>query len=153
MRHRKKTVKLGRKSEHRNALLANLAISLIEHKRVKTSLAKAKAFRPLAEKLVTLGKKGGVHHRRLALSKLLGNAKAVGILFKDVAPKFKDRQGGYTRILKLGSRKADAAPLALIEWVDHVVEAPAPVEEVKAKGKAKAKPEAETAPAEASKKD
>jgi large subunit ribosomal protein L17 len=125
MRHRRNTVKLGRKSEHRNALLANLAISLIEHKRVKTTLAKAKATRPLAEKLVTLGKKGGLHHRRLALSKLMGNTKAVSILFKEVAPKFQDRAGGYTRILKLGQRPSDASEMALIEWVDHVVETPA----------------------------
>jgi len=157
MRHRKKTVKLGRKSEHRNALLANLAISLIEHKRVKTTLAKAKAARPLAEKLVTLGKKGGLHHRRLALSKLMGNSKAVGVLFKDVAPKFQDRKGGYTRILKLGQRASDASQMALIEWVDHVVEAPAP-EPTEAAKPAKAKaPKAEKAgkaeKAEESKKD
>lgn len=131
MRHRKKTVKLGRKSEHRNALLANLASSLILHNRVKTTLTKAKAVRPLAEKLVTLGKKGAVHHRRLAASKLLGNAIVVSKLFADVAPRFKDRQGGYTRILRLGARNSDAASMALIEWVGHEVEA-APAEEVKA---------------------
>jgi large subunit ribosomal protein L17 len=125
MRHRRKTVKLGRKSEHRNALLANLAISLIKHKRVKTTLAKAKATRPLAEKLVTLGKKGGLHHRRLALSKLMGNTQAVSILFKEVAPKFQDRAGGYTRILKLGQRPSDASQMALIEWVDYEVKTPA----------------------------
>jgi large subunit ribosomal protein L17 len=154
MRHRRNTVKLGRKSEHRNALLANLAISLIEHKRVKTTLAKAKAARPLAEKLVTLGKKGGLHHRRLALSKLMGNAKAVGILFKDVAPKFQDRAGGYTRILKLGQRASDASQMALIEWVDHVVETPvAEPKEASKTAKTKA-PKAEKAEkSEESKKD
>lgn len=146
MRHRRKTVKLGRKSEHRNALLANLAISLIERKRVKTTLAKAKAARPLAEKLVTLGKKGGLHHRRLALAKLMGNTKAVSILFKDVAPRFQDRQGGYTRILKLGQRPSDASEMALIEWVDHTVEAPAAEPaSAKSKGKKSAAPAQESA--------
>lgn len=128
MRHRKKTVKLGRKSEHRNALLANLASSLILHSRVKTTLTKAKAVRPLAEKLVTLGKKGAIHHRRLAASKLLGNATVVSKLFADVAPRFKERQGGYTRILRLGNRNSDASSMALIEWVDHAIES-APVED------------------------
>lgn len=136
MRHRKKTVKLGRKSEHRDALIANLAISLITHERVKTTLAKAKAVRPEAEKLVTLGKKGGLHHRRLALSKLMGNTAAVRTLFKDVAPRFKERAGGYTRILKLGKRNSDSSPMALIEWVDHQVEAPAAPKEKDAKAAA-----------------
>jgi len=150
MRHRKKTVKLGRKSEHRNALLANLASSLILHSRVKTTLTKAKAVRPLAEKLVTLGKKGAIHHRRLAASKLMGNATVVTKLFADVAPRFKERQGGYTRILRLGNRNSDASSMALIEWVDHAVEA-APVEE-KSAAKTEAPASETSAPAAKAKK-
>ncbi len=100
MRHLKRTAKLGRTSEHRNAMLANLVCSLIEHKRVTTTLAKAKAARSVAEKMVTLGKKGTIHHRRLAVARLHQEA-AAKILFKEIAPAFKDRRGGYTRIIKL----------------------------------------------------
>lgn len=121
MRHQKKTRKLGRTSQHRDAMLANLVASLIQHKRVKTTLAKAKAARPLAEKLVTLGKSGTLHARRLAVAKI-GQKDAVSKLFKEVAPGFKDRKGGYTRIIKLGPRQSDSAPIALLEWVDYVVE-------------------------------
>ena len=123
MRHRVKTVKLGRTSQHRDLMLANMAGSLIQHNRIKTTLAKAKALRPIAEKLVTLGKQGGLHSRRLALSRLINNEDWVKKLFSDIAPRFKERNGGYTRILKLGMRNSDAAPMALIEWVDNVVEA------------------------------
>lgn len=121
MRHQKKTRKFGRTSQHRDAMLANLVASLIQHKRVKTTLAKAKAARPLAEKLVTLGKSGTLHARRLAVAKI-GQKDAVSKLFKEVAPGFKDRKGGYTRIIKLGPRQSDSAPIALLEWVDYVVE-------------------------------
>jgi len=127
MRHQKKNRKLGRTSSHRDAMLANLVASLIEHKRVKTTLAKAKAARPLAEKLVTLGKRGTLHDRRLAVAKI-GQKDIVSKLFKEVAPGFKDRKGGYTRIIKLGPRQSDSAPIAFLEWVDYVVkteEAPA----------------------------
>lgn len=124
MRHQKKTIKLGRKAEHRDALLANQVCSLIEHNRIKTTLAKAKALRPLAEKMVTLGKKNSLHARRTALS-VLRQKDAVKKLFDEVAPRASTRAGGYTRIIKLGYRKSDAAPLAFVEWVD----APAPVEE------------------------
>ena len=128
MRHQKKTRKLGRTSQHRDAMLANLVASLIIHKRVKTTLAKAKAARPLAEKLVTLGKGGTLHDRRLAVAKI-GQIDAVAKLFKEIAPGFKDRKGGYTRILKLGPRQSDSAPIAFLEWVDYVVEVEAaPVE-------------------------
>ncbi|MFZ5807002.1 MAG: 50S ribosomal protein L17 [Verrucomicrobiota bacterium] len=134
MRHLKRTVKLGRKSQHRDAMLANLACSLIQHGRVTTTLAKAKAMKPLVDKIVTIGKKGDLHHRRLAVSKLKHPA-TVKKLFADVAPRFKDRQGGYTRILKLGPRYSDSAKMALIEWVDFVapVEAPAVAKEPKGK--------------------
>jgi large subunit ribosomal protein L17 len=122
MRHQKHTRKLGRTSQHRDAMLANLVASLIIHKRVKTTLAKAKAARPLAEKLVTLGKGGTLHDRRLAVAKI-GQRDAVATLFKTIAPGFKDRKGGYTRIIKLGPRDSDSAPVALLEWVDYVLPA------------------------------
>jgi large subunit ribosomal protein L17 len=117
MRHRKKTIKLGRTAEHRKALLANQVCSLIEHQRIKTTLAKAKAVRPLAEKMVTLGKKGTLHARRTALA-VLRQRDAVKKLFDDIAPRSTSRNGGYTRIVKLGARKSDSAPIAFIEWVD-----------------------------------
>lgn len=128
MRHRKKTTKLGRKTEHRIATLASLAESLIEHNRIQTTLAKAKAVRPVAEKLVTLGKKGEIHHRRLARARL-HTTGAVKKLFEDIAPRFKDRPGGYTRILKLGRRRGDASEMALIEWVDFQTAVETPAEE------------------------
>ncbi len=122
MRHQKKTVKLGRTAEHKNALLANQACSLIEHGRIKTTLAKAKAVRPLAEKMVTLAKRNTLHSRRRALAILHNNsartARAVGKLFSEIGPRAADRQGGYTRIIKLGPRASDSAPMAFIEWVD-----------------------------------
>jgi len=117
MRHQKKTVKLGRKAEHRKALLANQVCSLIEHQRIRTTLAKAKAVRPLAEKMVTLGKKGSIHARRTAFA-MLRQKDAVKKLFNEVAPRTADRNGGYTRIVKLGQRKSDGAPIAYLEWVD-----------------------------------
>jgi len=120
MRHRKKTVKLGRSQAHRDALLANQVCSLIEHSRIKTTLTKAKAVRPLAEKMVTLGKKASLHARRTALS-VLRQKDAVKKLFDEIAPRASSRKGGYTRIIKLGYRKSDAAPLAFIEWVDAPV--------------------------------
>ena len=136
MRHQKKTIKLGRKAEHRKALLANQVCSLIEHQRIKTTLAKAKAVRPLAEHMVTLGKKGSIHARRTALA-TLRQKNVVKKLFEDIAPRSAERNGGYTRIVKLGQRKSDSAPMAFIEWVDmaEVVEEK-PAEE-KAKKKAK----------------
>jgi large subunit ribosomal protein L17 len=121
MRHQKHTRKLGRTSQHRDAMLANIVASLIIHKRVKTTLAKAKAARPLAEKLVTLGKGGTLHDRRLAVAKI-GQKDAVATLFETIAPGFKDRKGGYTRIVRLGPRQSDSSPVAFLEWVDYVVE-------------------------------
>src|SRR5436189_3959390 len=150
MRHQKKTIKLGRTAEHRKALLANQVCSLIEHQRIKTTLAKAKAVRPLAEHMVTLGKNGSIHARRTALAKLRQKS-AVKKLFDDIAPRSAERNGGYTRIVKLGARKSDSAPMAFIEWVDtaEVVEEK-PAEKKKAKRKEaepkpqKAEPEAGT---------
>lgn len=119
MRHQRKTVKLGRSQAHRDALLANQVISLIEHSRIKTTLAKARAVRPFAEKLVTIGRKNTLHARRLALSYLLHNEDAVRALFEKVAPRTAGRQGGYTRIIKLGNRNSDASEMAFLEWVDQ----------------------------------
>lgn len=117
MRHQKNTVKLGRTAEHRKALLANQVCSLIEHSRIKTTLAKAKAVRPFAEKMLTLGKRGTLHDRRNAIS-YLHNTGMVKKLFEEVAPRSSGRNGGYTRIIKLGPRMSDSAPMAYIEWVD-----------------------------------
>jgi large subunit ribosomal protein L17 len=151
MRHLKRTAKLGRTGEHRNAMLANLVCSLIKHKRVTTTLAKAKAARSVAEKIVSLGKKGTVHARRLATARLRTrgstvamtkaekktwrtNEDVIRILFEDVAPAFKGRAGGYTRIIKLEQRPGDAATKAIIEWVDEIA---APVAETAPEGEAK----------------
>jgi large subunit ribosomal protein L17 len=135
MRHQKKTVKLGRKAEHRKALLANQVCNLIEHQRIKTTLAKAKAVRPLAEKMVTLGKNGTLHARRTAFS-TLRHKDAVKKLFNEIAPRSTERNGGYTRIVRLGQRKSDSASMAFIEWVDAaVVVEEQPAEDNKAKKK------------------
>jgi large subunit ribosomal protein L17 len=136
MRHQVKTIKLGRSQAHRDALIANQIVSLIEHSRIKTTVAKAKAVRPFAEKMVTLGKKNTLHARRTALGYLCHNEGAVKRLFAEIAPRCADRKGGYTRIVKLGQRYSDAAPMAYLEWVDS----PEPVVEV-------AKPEAKAAKA------
>lgn len=128
MRHLKRTAKLGRKSEHRNAMLANLVCSLIKHKRVTTTLAKARAARSMAEKMVTLGKRGTVHHRRLAAARL-HQEDAVKVLFNEIAPAQKNRAGGYTRITKLGQRQGDSAQLAILEWVELSSPEAAPVTE------------------------
>jgi len=140
MRHQKKTIKLGRTAEHRKALLANQVCSLIEHERIKTTLAKAKAVRPLAEKMVTLGKTGSLHARRTALS-VLRQKNAVKKLFDNIAPRSADRKGGYTRIIRLGQRKSDSASVAFIEWVDA-----APVVEEKPVEEKSAKPQKEPVP-------
>ncbi len=117
MRNRKKTVKLGKDVAHVRSLLANLTCSLIEHGKIRTTLGKAKALRPVAERMVTLGKRGDLHARRQAIA-FLRQRDAVKTLFEEVAPAAKDRQGGYCRIVKLGARVSDSAPMALIEWVD-----------------------------------
>jgi large subunit ribosomal protein L17 len=144
MRHHKKTVKLGRKAEHRKALLANQVCSLIEHHRIKTTLAKAKAVRPIAERMVTLGKNGSLHARRTAFA-TLRQKDAVKKLFDKIAPASTDRTGGYTRIIRLGQRKSDSASMAFIEWVDAaVVVEEIPVEE-REKKKKEPKPEVKEA--------
>jgi large subunit ribosomal protein L17 len=142
MRHQKKTLKLGLTAAHRKSLLANQVCSLIEHQRIKTTLAKAKAVRPLAEKMVTLGKKGSLHARRTALA-VLRQKDAVKKLFEDIAPRSATRNGGYTRIVKLGARKSDSAAVAFIEWVDSPLVVEEAVAEEKGKKRKGAKPAAE----------
>ena len=118
MRHRKKVIKLGRKTAHRKAMLANMASSLIEHKRINTTLTKAKALKIFIEPLVTKCKTDDTHNRRICFSKLR-NKVAVKTLFDEVAKKIDNRQGGYTRIIKLGNRMGDNASMAMIEFVDY----------------------------------
>jgi len=159
MRHLRRTAKLGRQFEHRNAMLVNLVSSLIKHGRITTTLAKAKAARSVAEKMVSLGKSGTLHARRLAAARLRTqgrshfkgspkhkgataraawrkNEDVVHILFDEIAPTFKERAGGFTRIIRLHQRQGDASQLAILEWVDQPVEA-AP-EPAKTEGESKA---------------
>ena len=162
MRHRKKTIKLGRTSAHREALLASLATNLIKHGRISTTVSKAKAIRPFAEKLVTLAKRGTLAARRTVASRLkLGGPGAersgdkktleqwhkqhdvLRKLFAEIAPVFKDRQGGYTRIMRLATRSSDGAEMALIEWVTYVPQAPKAKPEEKGKAKAAGKGKAD----------
>jgi large subunit ribosomal protein L17 len=121
MRHQKAGRKLGRTSAHRKALYANLAGALIEHGRIKTTEAKAKEVRPIVEQMITLGKRGDVHAHRQAVAFLRSKAVAHK-LFAEIAPRFADRPGGYTRVVKLEPRQGDAAPMAYLELVDHVPE-------------------------------
>ena len=125
MRHRRSGRKLGRDASHRKALYANLTGALIEHGRIKTTVAKAKEVRPVAEQMITLGRRGGVHSRRQAL-KFLRSQDVVHKLFSDVGPRFADREGGYSRIVRLGPRLGDAAEMAYLELVDFAPEPAAP---------------------------
>ena len=118
MRHNKKFNHLGRKSSHRNAMLANMAVSLIRHKRITTTLAKAKALRVYVEPILTRAKEDTTHSRRVVFG-YLQDKQAVTELFKEISTKIADRPGGYTRIIKLGSRQGDAASMAFIELVDY----------------------------------
>jgi large subunit ribosomal protein L17 len=117
MRHGKKGRKLSRTASHRKATLRNLATSLFRHGRIETTTAKAKELRPFAERLITLARRGDLHARRLAAQKIQ-DRQVLGNLFDDIAPRYAERPGGYTRILKLGNRKGDAAEMSLIELVD-----------------------------------
>jgi len=119
MRHQRSGRKLGRDSAHRKGLYANLTASLIEHGRIKTTVAKAKEVRPVAEEMITLGRRGDVPARRQAL-KFLRSQDVVHKLFSEVGPRFSDRPGGYSRIVKLGPRQGDAAEMAYLELVDYV---------------------------------
>jgi large subunit ribosomal protein L17 len=118
MRHARSGKKLGRDSAHRKALYSNLAGALIEHGRIKTTVTKAKAVKPYAEQMITLGRRGDLHARRQATA-FLRSRDVVHHLFAEVAPRFKDRPGGYTRIIKIGPRAGDAAEMAYIELVDE----------------------------------
>jgi len=156
MRHRKHRNQLGLKKEHRSALMANLSTALITHGRITTTLKKARALRPFVEKVITQAKKGNLHNRRIVLSRVR-NADAVHTLFDEKAEQFADRSGGYTRIYKIGTRRGDAAEMAIIELIDADDEGyakkPAPKAKKKAeKPAAKEEPkveEAETAEAKA----
>jgi len=137
MRHRKRTAKLGMKSQHRRSTLANLVCSLIEHSRITTTIAKAKVARRYADKMVTLAKKGTLHHRRRAVA-FLRHKPAVAKLFAEIGKQHGDRNGGYTRIVRVGQRLGDAAEMAILEWTGTVTAAPEPeqgkpAEEPKAK--------------------
>ena len=116
MRHRKKGRNLSRSPSHRTALLRNLATSLFEHERIRTTEAKAKELWPYAERLITMAKRGDLHARRL-VGRRIADRAVLGKLFDDIGPRYAERPGGYTRILKLGHRKGDAADMALIELV------------------------------------
>lgn len=118
MRHRKYTFKIGRTSEHRKALLGNQVSSFIIAGEIRTTLVKARQTSRLAEKMVTYAKKGDLHHRRLAIAKIRDVA-AVAKLFSEIAPKYTERSGGYTRIIKLGKRIGDAAEMCLLQWVEE----------------------------------
>jgi large subunit ribosomal protein L17 len=121
VRHQRAGRKLGRDSAHRKALYANLASALIEHGRIKTTEAKAKEVRPIAEKMISLGKRGDLHAHRQAVA-FLRSKDVAHKLFSEVAPRFAERPGGYTRVVKLGPRQGDSAPMAYLELVDYVPE-------------------------------
>ena len=141
MRHRKAYRKFNRTAEHRRATFANMCAALIKHEQIVTTLPKAKDLRPVVEKLVTLGKRGDLHARRQAVAELRDQAM-VNKLFEVVAPRYKKRNGGYTRVLKAGFRYGDSAPVAVIEFVDRDVDAKGldsgPVPEKKAEEEAAA---------------
>lgn len=118
MRHNKSGRRLGRNSSHRLAMMRNLVTSLVEHEKITTTDARAKELRKVAEKMITLGKRGDLHARRQA-ARVLRSTKAVGKLFEMIAPRFKERPGGYTRIIKLGTRAGDQAALVRIEFVEE----------------------------------
>ncbi len=122
MRHRKQGRKLNRTASHRKAMFVNMGASLIEHEQIVTTLPKAKELRAVVDKLITLGKRGGLHSRRLAMARIQ-DADQVKKLFDTLAPRYADRNGGYTRVLKAGFRFGDNAPMAVIELVDRDVEA------------------------------
>jgi large subunit ribosomal protein L17 len=129
MRHKMRGRKFGRESDHRKLMLKNLVLSLIEHGRINTTQAKAKEIRSLTERVITYGKKGTVHHRRMAF-KILNNKDMVKKVFDQLAPRYSEREGGYTRVLKNGYRRGDCAPMAIIEFVENE-----PVEKKKEKTK------------------
>ena len=157
MRHGKKINHLGRKTAHRKSMLANMAVSLIEHKRINTTVAKAKALKQFVEPLVTKSKEDTTHNRRLVFS-ALRDKEAITELFREVAPKVGDRPGGYTRIIKLGNRLGDNADMAMIELVDfnetYKLSKPEKKKTTRRAGKSKKSADAaQTAPASENKKE
>jgi large subunit ribosomal protein L17 len=122
MRHGFAHRRFSRTPEHRKAMFANMAVALIKHEQIVTTLYKAKDLRPIVEKLITLGKRGGLHARRQAIAQIKDEA-IVRKLFDVIGPRYKDRNGGYTRVLKAGFRHGDSAPMAVIEFVDRDVDA------------------------------
>lgn len=144
MRHRKHTAKLGMKSQHRRSTLANMVCSLIQYNRITTTVARAKEARRFADKMVTLAKKGTLHHRRQALA-FLRFKPAVTKLFAEIGQQHADRNGGYTRVIRVGQRYGDAAELAILEWTGSLVPAaPEPDTDKKGKEKKPKEPAAET---------
>ena len=134
MRHLKEGRKLGRTASHRKALLRNMVSSLLEFEKIETTDAKAKELRKVADKMITWGKRGDLHARRLSL-RVISSTKIVQKLFNDIAPRFKERKGGYTRITKVGRRKGDNAPLSIIELITQDEKQPTPGGTKGAKGK------------------
>ncbi len=143
MRHRKHTFKIGRSGAHRKAMIANMVSSVFYHGQVQTTLVKAKEVRRFVDKLITLGKKGGLHERRQAIAKIR-DIDAVKILFDEIAPKYADRPGGYTRIIKLGQRRGDAAEMCILQLVEAEATT-APVKEEAPVAEEAAAPAEETA--------
>ena len=146
MRHARAHRKLNRTAEHRKALFANMAASLILHEQLTTTLPKAKDLRPVAEKLVTIAKKGGLAARRRAIAEIKDLA-AVKKLFEVIAPRYKARQGGYTRIVKAGFRYGDSAPVAVIEFVDRDLDAKGKEDRARHEAEKAAEPKTEAVPA------
>lgn len=131
MRHRKAGRKLGRNASHRKALMSNLVTSLFRYERIQTTDAKAKELRQVADKLITLGKRGDLHARRLAVRQIR-DKEVLDKLFSEIAPRNQEREGGYTRIMKLGARRGDNAPISVIELVERVEADPVAEPEVEA---------------------
>ncbi|GAA4661977.1 50S ribosomal protein L17 [Bartonella pachyuromydis] len=138
MRHSKSGRKLNRTASHRKAMFANMAVSLIEHEQIVTTLPKAKEVRPIVEKLVTLGKRGGLHARRQAIA-ALRDAGKVTKLFDTLAPRYAARNGGYLRIMKAGFRTGDNAPMAVIEFVDRDIDAKGAIDRMRTENDANQK--------------
>lgn len=146
MQHRKSGRKLGRRPDHRQSMLRNLSVSLIEGERIETTVTRAKEVRRVVERLVTYAKRGDLHGRRLVLAALGNNQNATSKLVEEIAPRYAKRAGGYTRVLKTGFRRGDAAPTALIEFVEEALPKKKRAAK-KAPAKAKAEPKAAEAPA------
>jgi large subunit ribosomal protein L17 len=147
MRHQRSGKKLGRDSAHRRALYANLASQLIEHERIQTTLAKAKAVKPLAEQMITLGRRGDIHARRQAVA-FLGSKDIVHKLFDELGPRYAERPGGYSRIVRLGPRPGDSAEMVYLELVDTPLVFKTRLEDVPEEAEETAEPEAEETGAE-----